>query len=220
MPPRGVVPPDGSGTKINSSSNCGIERAIVPMKMCSEAVAERVHGGAGQERRDGALYRHLQEPMHDEERREGDAIDDCYDGAEPTFVQLLVETNPQGEVHRRPQYVDNAGLEVGIRLDTAWPGHNAGQFAFVTFDDSESAHPFTISSAWHKDGRLTFTIKGIGDYTRALPELLSVEKAVIIEGPMRASTSRVIAVDRSGWRVASASRRSLRACGRLPMRTG
>ena len=54
---------------------------------------------------------------------------------------------------------------------------------FVTFDDSEGAHPFTISSGWSGDGRLTFTIKGIGDYTRALPELLRVGQAATVEGP-------------------------------------
>jgi predicted ferric reductase len=32
-------------------------------------------------------------------------------------------------------------------------------------------------------GRLTFTIKGIGDYTRALPGLLRVGQAVTVEGP-------------------------------------
>ena len=88
-----------------------------------------------------------------------------------------------GHVEDARTYADNAVLEVGVRLETAWPGHEAGQFAFVTFDKSEGAHPFTISSGWGGDGRLTFTIKGIGDYTRKLPELLRVGQAVTIEGP-------------------------------------
>lgn len=88
-----------------------------------------------------------------------------------------------GHVEDVRTYADNAVLEVGVRLETAWPGHEAGQFAFVTFDKSEGAHPFTISSGWGGDGRLTFTIKGIGDYTRKLPELLRVGQAVTIEGP-------------------------------------
>lgn len=88
-----------------------------------------------------------------------------------------------GNVETLKTYADNAGLEVGIRLETAWPGHRAGQFAFVTFDDSEGAHPFTISSGWRRDGRVTFTIKGIGDYTRKLPALLRTGQAVTVEGP-------------------------------------
>ncbi len=46
----------------------------------------------------------------------------------------------------------------------------AGQFAFVTLHADEGAHPHTISSAWAQDGRLTFIIKALGDYTRALPD--------------------------------------------------
>lgn len=42
-----------------------------------------------------------------------------------------------GRVEEVRRYGNNAGLEVAVRLDTAWPGHDAGQFAFVTFDDSE-----------------------------------------------------------------------------------
>lgn len=67
-------------------------------------------------------------------------------------------------------------------LETAWRGHDAGQFAFVNFDDPEDAHPFTISSAWADDGLLTFTIKGLGDYTRALATSL-VGQGVVVEGP-------------------------------------
>lgn len=74
-------------------------------------------------------------------------------------------------------------LDVGVRLATAWRGHDAGQFAFVDFDDAEDAHPFTISSAWHNDGLLLFTIKGLGDYTRTLARSLHVDQGVVVEGP-------------------------------------
>ncbi len=80
-------------------------------------------------------------------------------------------------------YEGNAVLEVGIQLDTAWPGHKAGQFAFVRFDGREGAHPFTISSAWQNDGRIVFDIKGLGDYTRALPKLVAAGQPVTVEGP-------------------------------------
>ena len=88
-----------------------------------------------------------------------------------------------GRIESLARYEDNAVLEVAVRLETAWPGHRAGQFAFVSFGDGEGAHPFTVSSAWQGDGRLVFSIKGLGDYTRTLPYLLAAGQAVTIEGP-------------------------------------
>ncbi|MGC2854978.1 ferric reductase-like transmembrane domain-containing protein [Novispirillum sp. DQ9] len=82
----------------------------------------------------------------------------------------------------------DAGVEVTVALAGRWPGHDAGQFAFVTFETREGkpregAHPFTISSAWRDDGRLTFLIKALGDYTATLGETLRVGDAVTVEGP-------------------------------------
>lgn len=88
-----------------------------------------------------------------------------------------------GRVDEVRLYPGNAVLDVTVRLTTAWPGHAAGQFAFLDFDDAEGAHPFTISSAWRDDGRLTFSIKGLGDYTRRLPEIVRAGQAVTVEGP-------------------------------------
>jgi predicted ferric reductase len=88
-----------------------------------------------------------------------------------------------GVIERLTHHQDNAVLDVSVRLETAWPGHHAGQFAFVDFGGVEGAHPFTISSSWHRDGRLAFSIKGLGDYTRVLPEQLFVGQAVTVEGP-------------------------------------
>lgn len=88
-----------------------------------------------------------------------------------------------GSIERLEQHKDNRVLGVDIRLQGRWDGHQAGQFAFVTFDPVEGPHPFTISSAWHDDGRLRFHIKGIGDYTETLPQTLSVGDPVTVEGP-------------------------------------
>lgn len=88
-----------------------------------------------------------------------------------------------GRIESLARYDDNAVLDVAVRLETAWPGHSAGQFAFVDFGGGEGAHPFTVSSAWQNDGRLLFSIKGLGDYTKALPELLAIGQEVTIEGP-------------------------------------
>jgi len=74
--------------------------------------------------------------------------------------------------------------EVTITLEEGWSGHDAGQFAFVTFDRKEGAHPFTIASAWDPATRsVTFISKALGDYTERLPETLAVGDDAIVEGP-------------------------------------
>ncbi|WP_020649589.1 ferredoxin reductase family protein [Solimonas variicoloris] len=88
-----------------------------------------------------------------------------------------------GTIESLTHHADNGVLEVVLRLSTAWPGHRAGQFAFIDFGGAEGAHPFTIASAWQADGRLTFGIKALGDYTRALPGQLFVGQTVNVEGP-------------------------------------
>lgn len=74
-------------------------------------------------------------------------------------------------------------LEVELELDSRWPGHQAGQFAFLKTDASNEAHPFTILSAWTGDGRITFLIKELGDYTGALYDRLKIGDEVRVEGP-------------------------------------
>jgi predicted ferric reductase len=74
-------------------------------------------------------------------------------------------------------------LAVDLRLGAGWPGHQAGQFAFVTFHADEGPHPYTIASAWAGDGHVRFLIKGLGDYTKALPSRLRVGDRAVLEGP-------------------------------------
>ncbi|WP_025137273.1 ferric reductase-like transmembrane domain-containing protein [Achromobacter sp. DH1f] len=75
-------------------------------------------------------------------------------------------------------------VDVTCDLGPQWPGHRAGQFAFVTFDRGEGAHPFTIASApGATPGRLHFKIKALGDYTRRLADTLTPGQAVAVEGP-------------------------------------
>jgi len=88
-----------------------------------------------------------------------------------------------GEIVRL-DYLDAVQVHaVTLQLKTPWAGHEAGQFAFVTFDEAEGAHPFTMSSAWTGDGRLLFLIKALGDYTRTLGHALRVGDTAIVEGP-------------------------------------
>ena len=72
---------------------------------------------------------------------------------------------------------------VRCRLDAAWRGHRPGQFAFVSFDDSEGAHPFTIASADRGDRVISFQIKALGDYTGRLATQLQPGQAVRVQGP-------------------------------------
>ena len=88
-----------------------------------------------------------------------------------------------GVIARLDRFDDMKAHAVELRLDGRWPGHQAGQFAFVTFDSQEGAHPFTISSAWTGDGHVTFLIKELGDYTRRLSSTLALGQKVELEGP-------------------------------------
>ena len=63
--------------------------------------------------------------------------------------------------------------------------HRAGQFIFVRFpntDTLDESHPFTISSAPHEDV-LRVTVKGSGDFTRALFTDLEPGMDALVEGP-------------------------------------
>ena len=84
----------------------------------------------------------------------------------------------------------DAPLEVVCALPASWPGHRAGQFAFVRFDRGEGAHPFTIASAAGALGAnaageqlLRLVIKPLGDYTRTLRRRVQAGQCVDIEGP-------------------------------------
>jgi len=74
-------------------------------------------------------------------------------------------------------------LELVCELDPEWPGHRPGQFAFLTLDRAEGAHPYTIASAPGPDRRITFQIKELGDYTRDLAARVRPGQRVTVEGP-------------------------------------
>lgn len=79
--------------------------------------------------------------------------------------------------------LSNQVTQVVCDLGKQWPGHQAGQFALVTFNKLEGAHPFTLSSADKTNGQLSFQIKALGDYTRKIPQHLHSGQPVLIEGP-------------------------------------
>lgn len=75
-------------------------------------------------------------------------------------------------------------LETRLRVAEGWPGHQGGQFAFVTIDPQEGAHPYTMASAWDPASReICFITKALGDHTARLPEQLRVGMDVLVEGP-------------------------------------
>lgn len=89
-----------------------------------------------------------------------------------------------------PSADPSAPIEVICAMPPSWPGHRAGQFAFVCFEGSEGAHPFTIASAPNALGTsaegeplLRLVIKPLGDYTRTLRQRLRAGQRVDIEGP-------------------------------------
>ena len=88
--------------------------------------------------------------------------------------------------------------EISIQIGKNWPGHAAGQFAFLTLHKDEGPHPFTISSHWKNDGQISFLIKGVGDYTKTLPARLHLGEPVKVEGPYGRFTFKGNA-DRQIW---------------------
>lgn len=89
-----------------------------------------------------------------------------------------------GEIKSLEYYPALQVMEGTIKLQPGWPGHKPGQFAFVTSDHNEGAHPYTIASAWDENvGSLVFIVKGLGDHTSRLKQKLRVGLPVSVEGP-------------------------------------
>lgn len=90
----------------------------------------------------------------------------------------------EGSITNLIYYPNLRVLEGQVALPSGWPGHKAGQFAFVTSNASEGAHPYTIASAWHDAERqVTFITKELGDHTRTLHDRLRIGQKVKVEGP-------------------------------------
>lgn len=90
----------------------------------------------------------------------------------------------QGTIASLNDYPALRILETDVVLEDGWRGHAAGQFAFVTSDKNEGAHPYTIASAWNPaDRRLVFITKALGDHTSRLREHFKIGMPVTVEGP-------------------------------------
>lgn len=89
-----------------------------------------------------------------------------------------------GRIASLTWYPELRVMETAVDLPAGWPGHESGQFAFVTSDRDEGAHPYTIASAWNPlTPRVVFCTKELGDHTSTLKEQLAVGQPVTVEGP-------------------------------------
>ncbi len=90
----------------------------------------------------------------------------------------------QGTIESLTYYEPLRVMETSVSLPQDWPGHRAGQFAFVTSNPKEGAHPYTIASHWDDSyRRVVFMTKALGDHTSRLRERLQTGMPVTVEGP-------------------------------------
>jgi predicted ferric reductase len=76
----------------------------------------------------------------------------------------------------------------------------AGQFIFIGFPDHkdlEEVHPFSLSSSPSND-KLSIGVKGLGDYTKRLNELVQGDRAVV-EGPFGRTSYKYYANKEQIW---------------------
>ena len=75
-------------------------------------------------------------------------------------------------------------LEANLKVANTWPGHKPGQFAFITTDKKEGAHPFTIATAWNPaTASIGFIAKELGDFTGNLRQEFEIGRSAKVEGP-------------------------------------
>ncbi len=100
------------------------------------------------------------------------------------FRRIGAGRKVEGRISSLRYYPELRVLEGGIDIPKGWPGHRAGQFAFLSGDPSDGPHPYTIASAWDPaEPRLTFITKELGDFTRTLRDKRYVGEPVTVEGP-------------------------------------
>lgn len=95
-----------------------------------------------------------------------------------------VKRKVEGRIASLTWYPGLRVLKTVIDLGAGWPGHASGQFAFVTSDRNEGAHPYTIASAWDpRVPQVVFCKKELGDHTSGLKDRLTAGMPVTVEGP-------------------------------------
>jgi predicted ferric reductase len=90
----------------------------------------------------------------------------------------------RGTIASLVHYPGVHALDVTLDVPHGWRGHQPGQFAFVTSNAREGAHPYTMASAWTAEShRITFVVKALGDHTARLHDTLRIGQTVQVEGP-------------------------------------
>lgn len=98
--------------------------------------------------------------------------------------RIGVHRRTSGRIESLTYYPELRVLETSLLMEPGWAGHAAGQFAFVTSDPREGAHPYTIASTWNPlDRRIIFITKALGDHTGKLHEKLKIGGPTTVEGP-------------------------------------
>ena len=100
------------------------------------------------------------------------------------FGRIGARRRVAGTIESITHYPGLEVIESRVAMQAGWPGHAAGQFAFVTSDAREGPHPYTMASAWQPGSAgITFISKALGDHTRRLRDQLKVGMPVTVEGP-------------------------------------
>ena len=112
----------------------------------------------------------------------------CLGGAAAGVTSLLgrigASRKVTAELTSFRYYPELRVIEGELQVEGNWPGHTAGQFAFVEAGPREEHHPFTIASAWDPSVRnLRFVAKELGDFTASVKERARIGGKATIEGP-------------------------------------
>lgn len=106
----------------------------------------------------------------------------CWAAIQSLIGNIGQKNKIQGHIESFHFYKSNHVLSLCVGTSKQWPGHEPGQFAFVTFLGQEP-HPFTIASMPNSSGSVRFHIKAIGDFTDRLNTSIKVGDPVTLEGP-------------------------------------
>ena len=90
-----------------------------------------------------------------------------------------------GQVSHVQPILDESGhgdiVHFSIQLSKSL-SYQAGQFAYLSFDDKEPPHPFSILSYQRHNNHIEFAVKDLGDYTHHLVTSIFVGQKVTVEG--------------------------------------
>ncbi|WP_117234759.1 ferric reductase-like transmembrane domain-containing protein [Vibrio maerlii] len=90
-----------------------------------------------------------------------------------------------GQVTSKEVFSNNQGIEEVVRFSIQLEkplNYKEGQFAYLDFQDGESAHPFSILNYDSSSNTMEFGVKALGDYTSTLINKIHQGQPVSVEG--------------------------------------